>query len=416
MSAILGATRKLHRGQMEVYKDNTRFQVVVAGRRWGKTQLALSRLIKKAAKARSKVWYVAPTYGMAREIMWSELKAQLPRSWVNKYNETLLKCTLINGSEISLKGADRPDTLRGVGLHYIVLDEFQDIREETWSEVLRPTLATTEGGALFIGTPKSFNNLYKLYEKGVKQRSRRFPEWKSWQFPTICSPFVPTREVENARKDMDPRTFRQEFEASFESMSGRVYYPFDRRKHVGKYPFNPALPIWVGQDFNVDPMACAIMQPQTNGEVWVVDEIVMFNSNTDQVCDVLEQRYWRNQKQVTIFPDPAGGNRSHGRGESALDIFRLRGFRKLVYRKKHPFVQDRVNAVNRMLMAADGSVRLRVDEKCRNVIEGFEQVAYREGTSEVDKSLNKEHVLDGLGYCLEFQFPTRRIRPLGANI
>jgi hypothetical protein len=251
---------------------------------------------------------------------------------------------------------------------------------------------------------------------GQKQRNRRFPEWRSWQFPTIVSPFVPKREIEQARRDMDPRTFRQEFEASFESMSGRVYYPFDRRKHVGKYPFNPKLPIWVGQDFNVDPMAGAIMQPQPNGEVWVVDEIVMFNSNVDEVCDVLDQRYWRNQNQIMVFPDPAGGNRSHARGESSLDIFRQRGFRKLLYKKKHPPVQDRINAVNKMLLAADGTIRLRVDEKCKNVIDGFEQVAYKEGSPEVDKSLNKEHVLDGLGYCVEYMFPSRRVRGLGVNI
>ncbi len=408
---------RLHRGQMSIYTDDTRFRVVVAGRRFGKTHLLRAELRRQAAKKRNaNVWYVAPTYGMAREIMWDALKGSIPEEWVRKYNETLLKCHLVNGSVITLKGADRPDTLRGVGLDFVGLDEYQDFRPFVWDQVLRPTLATTQGGALFIGTPKSYNHFYELYKKGQRQKHRKNPEWKSWQFPTIMSPFVPTAEVEQAKRDLDPRTFRQEFMATFETMSGRVYYAFERNKHVGNHPFNPKLPIWVGQDFNINPMSCAIMQPQPNGEVWVVDEIVLFNSNVSEVCDVLEQRYWRYQDQITIFPDPAGGSRQHSRGESSLDIFRERGFTRILHHRKHPFVQDRINAVNSMLYSADGSIRMRVDEKCRNVIEGFEQVIYKENSNEVDKSLNKEHVLDGLGYCIEYNFPTRKVVVLGVNI
>src|SRR5690606_28721510 len=106
------------------------------------------------------------------------------------------------------KGADRPDTLRGVGLDFVGCDEYQDFRPWVWEQVLRPTLATTQGGALFIGTPKSFNHFYELYRKGERQRNRKHPEWKGWQFPTIMSPFVPTAEIEQAKRDLDPRTFR----------------------------------------------------------------------------------------------------------------------------------------------------------------------------------------------------------------
>jgi hypothetical protein len=407
----------LHRGQRDVYTDETRFKVVVAGRRFGKTTLAKVMLLKKACEGRYRnIWYVAPTYGMAREIVWNELKRFIPRKWVKKIHETLLKITLVNGSVISLKGADRPDTLRGVGLDFVVLDEFQDIRADVWDQVLRPTLAVSEGGALFIGTPKSFNHFYDLYQKGVRQKNRRKPEWRSWQFPTIMSPFVPEREIAQARRDLDPRTFRQEFEATFETMSGRVYYPFDRNRHVGKYPFNPHLPIWVGQDFNLDPMSSIILQPQANGELWAVVEVVLFNSNVTEVCDVLEQRYWRCMKQITIFPDPSGGNRGHARGESALDIFRQRGFKQIKYRRKHPFVQDRVNSVNSLLCSADGTIRIRVDEKCRNLIESLEQVIYKEGTTDIDKSLNKEHITDAIGYPIELMYPLRRVKIIAGNI
>ena len=408
----------LHNAQAQVFNDKTRFQVVVAGRRFGKTTLSLLRLLQVAtSKKNANVWYVAPTYGMAREIMWVKLKKAIPYHWVAGVHETLLRITLKNGSVISLKGADRPDTLRGVGLDYVVLDEYQDMRKGVWDEVLRPTLATTQGGALFIGTPKSFNHFYKLYEKGQKQKIRKHGrEWSSWQFPTIMSPFVPTAEIHQAREDLDPRTFRQEFEASFETMSGRVYYPFDRKVHVGKYSFNPKLPIWIGQDFNIDPMSSAILQPQPNGELWIVDELVLFNSNVTEVCDALEQRYWRYMKQIEVYPDPAGQSRSHARGESALDIFRQRGFGRIYYRKKHPFVQDRVNAVNSKLYSANGSITLRVNESCRNVIDAFEQVIYKEGSTEIDKSLNKEHIADALGYVIEYRFPIKDYKMRGLKI
>lgn len=407
----------LHKKQNEVFKARSRFKVVVAGRRWGKTELAKAFLIKAARKPKRLVWYVAPTYRMAKQIMWVALMDAIPRAWIVKSNETALEVILVNGTRICLKGADKPDTLRGVGIHYLVLDEFQDIRPEVWNVVLRPTLASTRGEALFVGTPKAYNHLYDLYSKGQKEHLRASGEWMSWQFPTITSPFIPVSEIEAARADMDERSFRQEFEATFESMSGRVYYQFSRDLHVGDYAFNPKLPIWLGQDFNVDPMAGVILQPQPNGEVWVVDEIYLPNSNTSEVCDELEKRYWRQAKFITVFPDPAGANRSTRgkRGESDLDIFRDRGFVRLRYRRKHPPVADRINAVNRMLLTADGRIRLRVNRSCRHTIESLEQTLYKKGSPDIDKSAGLEHITDALGYPIELQFPRKRVEPAGLS-
>ena len=115
------------------------------------TQLAKVSLIKFARKKKRLIWYVAPSYRMAKQIMWPELVESIPRAWVKKYNETILTITLVNGTKIELKGADNPDSLRGVGIHYLVMDEVQDIDPEAWTKVLRPTLASTGGHALFIG-------------------------------------------------------------------------------------------------------------------------------------------------------------------------------------------------------------------------------------------------------------------------
>lgn len=403
----------LHARQMEVYRHPARFKVVVAGRRWGKTQLSKVSLIKYARKKKRLIWYVAPSYRMAKQIMWPELVESIPRSWVKKYNETILTITLVNGSKIELKGADNPDSLRGVGVHYLVMDEYQDINPEAWVKVLRPTLASTGGHALFIGTPKAYNGLFKLWELGQKETAKA---WASWQFPTITSPFIPMAEIEAARADMDEKSFKQEFMASFEVMSGRVYYPFDRNKHVKPLEFNPVLPIWIGQDFNIDPMSSVVFQLQRNGELWAIDEICLPNSNTQELCDELEKRYWRYLDQIVIYPDPAGAYRGHQRGESDLDIFRERGFKKQKYRRKHPPVADRVNAVNRMLMSADGKIRLFIDPRCKKFIEALEQTLYLPGGREVDKTRGIEHAADAGGYCIEFEFPVRKIEILGVSL
>lgn len=216
---------------------------------------------------------------------------------------------------------------------------------------------------------------------------------------------------------MDEKSFRQEFEASFETMSGRVYYAFDRMEHVGRFPFNPLLPIWIGQDFNIDPMSSVIMQPQHNGEVWIVGEVILPSSHTQETADELGRRYHKHMKQVTIYPDPAGANGgTRGRGESDIEILREAGFDKIVYHRKHPPVADRVNAVNRMFRSADGMIRMRVDSACVETIRALEQTIYKPGSREVDKSAGFEHPADALGYCIQHRFPVRDIKILGLSL
>lgn len=399
----------MHPGQKEVMHFPSRFKVVVAGRRWGKTKLAGISLVMAAAnRPRSLVWYVAPTYSMCKSIMWSDLIEIIPKKWIKKSNETIQFIELINGSRIELKGCDKPDSLRGVGLHYLVIDEAQDIKKETWTTVLRPTLSDKQGNALIIGTPKGFNWLYDVYQQGQTPLNRKNGVWASWQFPTMTSPFIPPEEIEAAKKDMDEKVFNQEYRASFEVMSGRVYFPFDRRVHTGSmYKFDKSKPIFIGMDFNVSPMTAVIMQPQPNGELWAVDEIVLHNSSTSEMGDEIERRYWRYMHQISLFPDPAANYRNSSRGETDIDILRQKGFNKIYFRRKHPAIQDRVNAVNKMLKSADSTVRLFVNDSCKQLIDSFEQTLYKENSKEIDKAQNKEHITDAIGYCIEYTNPVR---------
>jgi len=168
-----------------------RFRVAVCGRRFGKTHLAIRELAKYAAKPEQRVWYVAPTYRMAKQIVWKKLKKKLLGiNWVKKVNEQDLTLELVNGSEISLRGADNYDSLRGVGLNFIVIDEAADIDSEAWYEVLRPTLADTGGHALFLGTPKGMNWFKDIYDYHTTRTN-----WMSFQFTTLDGKNVTEEEV-----------------------------------------------------------------------------------------------------------------------------------------------------------------------------------------------------------------------------
>ena len=154
--------------QTEIYDDPSRFRVVVAGRRFGKTFLSTTELIRQAIRGMKKnIWYVAPTYKAAKDIAWDMLKEQVPKSWVRKVNESELSMKLKNGSVISLKGAEKPDNLRGRSIDFCVMDEFADMKPETWYEVIRPSLSDRQGNALFIGTPKGRNHFYDLWSQGL---------------------------------------------------------------------------------------------------------------------------------------------------------------------------------------------------------------------------------------------------------
>ena len=152
--------------QKLVVDSNKRFKVVCAGRRFGKSVLALRTIAEVARHPDSKVMYVAPTYQMCRNIVWGPLKNKLrDLNWIKKVNESRLEIILRNNSLIMLRGADAPDSLRGIGLNAAIIDEVADIKPEVWTEVLRPTLSDKSGIAMFLGTPKGVGNWFKdLYD------------------------------------------------------------------------------------------------------------------------------------------------------------------------------------------------------------------------------------------------------------
>lgn len=221
----------LHSRQEEVFYDPARYKVVAAGRRFGKSFLAAVTLFVEASKTEhlrsdgelidlslEKVYYIAPTFTQGKEILWPLLKS-LGQDLIAQAYENEASIRLLNGRTIHIKGADRPDSLRGTGLSYVVMDEYAFMKEEVWEMIVSPQLARSEGGALFIGTPDGKNHFYQLFTRGYDPE---FPQWKSWHFASADNPYLPVAEIEEMRNRMSADRFAQEAEASFEGGAGLV--------------------------------------------------------------------------------------------------------------------------------------------------------------------------------------------------
>lgn len=391
--------------QATIAKDQHRFRVVVAGRRFGKTHLSIREICYHAKDPGQEVWYVAPTYRQAKQIVWRKLKNKLQDlKWSKRINESELTIYLKNGSTIALKGADNADSLRGVGLDFLVMDEFADVDPEAWYEVLRPTLADKQGKALFIGTPKGIGNwAHDLYQMPMENPA----VWSSHQYTTIDGGNVKPEEIESAKRDLDERTFRQEFLATFETYAGRIYYAFDRVDNCIAPPEGAIdlSTIYIGMDFNVDPMS-AVVSVRKGDTLYVIDEIRMFSSNTQEIVEEIKSRYARSK--VWVYPDPAARQRKTSAG-GLTDVTILQNAQFVVkVPHVHTPVRDRINAVNSRLKDSTGIRHLFIHPKCKYTIEGLERHTYKEGTSQPDKDTGYDHMMDALGYLVDYLFPIKK--------
>lgn len=224
-------TINLSKWQTKVWDDPTRYIVINCGRRAGKSFLVAPRTLQYATEhPKSVIWYIAPNYKQAESIMWSMLREVVPLHAIAKKNETKLSITLTNGSEIYLKGAEDPDSLRGNRIDFCVFDECAFIAkwEEVW-KVIRPTLVDSKANVWFISTPNGFNHFKDLAEKRDK-------DWSYHHYTSYDNPFIAAEELDAARLEMDEDSFQQEFMGEFRKMTGLVYKSFNRDVHMVTIP------------------------------------------------------------------------------------------------------------------------------------------------------------------------------------
>ena len=380
--------------QREVWDSTARFKLLCSGRRFGKTYLCIARLVAWAiSKPGSLNWYVTANYRMAKQIAWRQLKTMVPSDICIKRNESELSVELSNGSIIALKGAENADSLRGVSLSTLVIDEAAYVKQDAWEMVLRPALSDQGGPAWFITTPAGLNWFHDLWEQAQDE-----DDWQSYSYTTVQGGNVPPDEIEAARRTLDERTFRQEYLASFETLSGRVYPDFsddnitDTAKDTGGE-------IYWGTDFNVSVMA-GVLGSRVGDTLHIWDEVSVNQSNTDEVCQLLKARF--PDRRIIAYPDPTGSARkTSSAGRTDHDIIRRYGF-QCVSPKAPWAVKDKINATNWMIRTADGHLKLFIHPRCKHTIKALKNVTYKQGADDyvIDKTAGIEHWTDGLGYLV----------------
>lgn len=410
----------LSEAQSIIASCNTRNIVACCGRRFGKTYVALAKICTKATSRRAtergdyEIWYVAPTKDQARNIFWDKLKRFMPRQYVDgKPNESRMVMKLINGCQIKVFSAEEPDHLVGTGIDFLVMDEAALCSKEAY-DYIAPALADKhhDGETLFISTPRGYNWFYKLamnYQKMPDQ-------WAFFEYVSREGGQITDEELEQKRKEMPAKKFKQEFEASFESLSNRVYDSYD--KELNSCELDPRWglsEIHVGMDFNVNPMTATIAVMEYDPDhkelgkcAYFFDEFVLPNSNTQYMVDMIKEKY--PAAEVWVYPDPTGKKRQSSApiGVTDLTILADAGFH--VMAPYAPYKQrDKFNSVNNAFCNAAGERRAFIARgRCPELRAAFDGYSYKDNTSsDTDKSGGLDHISDAGAYFLTYRYPVK---------
>jgi len=390
---------KLTEPQYLIATDNHRYKIICAGRRFGKSTLARLMIYKWAVEKPGLYWIVSPTYTQSVQNHWSEMEKEIPPEWIrSKYKDRYF--IFKNGSKLELKGADNPDSLRGVKLRGLCVDEIASIRYWSWlwEEVLGATLMDYSAPAVFIGTPKGFNHFYELFNLGQKTES----EYKSWRYTTYDNPHIPRHEIDKKKQTLMDDVFYQEYMADFRKHTGLVYKDFDRFTHVRELPgFKPVFYMrGLDRGFQ-NPTAVPLIAVDKDGRWYQTHEIYKRHLTPSMVIQEL-----RNQESVSginLFEYQTMDSASAGdiaelnqAGFDFIPVTKSSGESNLNYvRWKIQKLADRLR------IQEDKQPRYYVHPRCEETIREFESYSWPEKKqptlpdSEQPEKLN-DHMMDAL--------------------
>lgn len=405
-----------------------RFNVVPAGRRSLKTETRKRKTVIRALRGSDygagRYVLAAPTYAQAKRIFWDDLKALSP-GWALacKPSESELTVRYVNGSEVAVVGMDKPERIEGSPLDGIVLDEYGNMKADTWGAHIRPALSDRLGWADMIGVPEGRNHYYDMAmaAKAMMAELGAESEWGFYTWPSLD--VLPESEVEAAKRDLDELTFQQEYEGSFVNFTGRAYYCFgDHNQRPLEY--KPELTLGVCLDFNVEPGVAVMVQEQMiegSSSTCAIGEVhIPTDSNTPAVCRKIIDDFGEHTGPVILYADATGGARGTAKvSGSDLDIaakmLREKFGKRFSARvpPANPRERARVNAVNTRCRSASGEVRLYVDPvRCPHLVRDLEGVRMLEGGSgEINKKhdMRLTHASDALGYYVVREFPINTV-------
>lgn len=381
---------KLHPAQKKVVEDTHRFRVVNAGRRFGKSIMAVEELLFNAVKKEAIVAYCAPTYLQAREIAWAILKKRVQDFSVVSINDTRLEMIINNSvgstSKITLKGWESVESLRGQSFDFLVLDEvamYRDFRTG-WEEIVRPTLLDRNGSVLFISTPKGFNFWYDLYNMESRDK-----DYKSFHFTAYDNPYLSKGELDKTKTELTEDRFAQEILADFRKTEGLVYKEFNRSRHVfSKQEGKAFVKTFGGLDFGfTNPCAAITIKKDRFAVYWVTDEWYKTQQTDAQIADYVQALKWDE-----CYPDPES--------PAAIEELKKRGVNVREVVKNKDSIKNGINVVRELFKTN----RLRIHESCKNLILELETYSYPEPRPDRNEDENPikegDHACDALRYAL----------------
>ncbi len=393
--------------QRRFHRSKAKFKAYVGGYGSGKTYAGCHEAIRLSfINAGLAGMMVAPTFRMLEDATLPAFREILERNGIEyRYRSSEGRLYLPWGSKVLFRSADNPARLKGPNLAWVGLDEGALVSREAWevaiSRIRHPKAKKL--AAFITTTPEGFNWLYDEFVEKGRRRSYELIYAKTEE-----NVHLPKEYVDDLAAAYDPLLVRQYLMGEFVNpAAGRAYHSFDRSRNVRSgIEYDPALPLAVAVDFNVDPLHAAVIQ-ERGGVALVVDEVVIPSSNTYELCRELRERY--GSVHITAYPDPTGrARKTAGSPEAPSDfaILMSHGF-EVRARSGSPAVKDRVNAVNRKLMGPGGEAGLIVSDRCRETIRSFEQTCYKPGTAQIDKAAGAEHMTDAIGYFIEYEYPVR---------
>jgi len=425
-----------HRGQQLYARSTARFNVVPAGRRSGKTEVAKRRIVLAAMRFYrfpGRFICAAPTHQQARRIYWADILALLPKEAVAKVSHTSATVTLITGTTIACVGMERPERVEGDPIDGGILDEYGNMKPDVWANHVRPALSTMgrPGWMDFIGVPEGRNHFYDL---DAQARADETGEWA--RFHWTSEELLDASEIASAKNDLDELSYQQEYLASFVTFQGRAYYAFRDALHVvPDTPYFPDRPLNLCLDFNRSPGTGTIVQEMTaddfkgvalpdtldpSGFSVVIGEIhIPTNSTTPTVCRKFLEMHGDHPGDVLLYGDASGGNKTSSSVQGSdweLVEAELRpafgGRLKQRYPRSNPPERTRVNSMNSRLRSSDGTTRLLLNgKKAMQTVKDIEGTrVIVGGAGEIDKKfdLSLTHLSDGLGYYVTTEFPIVR--------
>ena len=404
--------------QYHLINDIFRFKTVPAGRRSGKTFLFKRYLCKEAFKIPGMYFAGAPTRSQAKAIFWKDIGKLIPQRFHSKQPSlTELIYTLKNGSEIHVVGLDKPERIEGVPWTGGGIDEFGNCKAGTWGENIRPALSTIglNTWCWLFGVPEGLNDYYDIAEYS---KNGKDPEWGDYRWHS--SAILSSKEIEAVKRQLSPKQFRQEYEASFEGATGRVYEDYDKENHSDKV-FNPATAIHWTHDFNFVPLSSAIIQIYQDKitkveKAYCVDEIVLESAVAKNAAIEFCDKYKGFERvPVYLYGDASGiKGEKHGIESEYITIqktLQQAGFTVHArYPRSNPAIKDGQNSLRAKILNANMDRSFFVNPaKCKYCDKGLLTVQLKKGSAFQEEESKYQHITTAMRYFTNVKWPIKEV-------